>query len=152
MFEPIDLKHLVAQCIQVAAPKYTGNIEFDTKIEEAVVRNADEKTLTLAIMNLIENAIKYAKDTPSIVVRLAMNKDNNYCLEVADFGQGIPKTEREHIFDKFYRVGNEDTRKTKGTGLGLYIAKEIIKAHKGQISVRSNQPKGTVFSIVLPNI
>lgn len=152
MFEKIDLKHLVAQCIQVAAPKYTGTIKFETKIEEAVIQNADQKTLTLAIMNLIENAIKYAKDTPSIIVRLAMNKDNNYCLEVADFGQGIPKTEREHIFDKFYRVGNEDTRQTKGTGLGLYIAKEIIKAHKGQISVRSNQPKGTVFSIVLPNI
>ncbi|MFK7795926.1 MAG: sensor histidine kinase [Aureispira sp.] len=152
MFEPIDLKHLTSKCIQMAAPKYTGTIEFDTKIEAAMVRNADQKTLTLAIMNLIENAIKYAKDTSNIIVRLTVGKDNNYCLEVADFGQGIPKTEQKHIFNKFYRVGNEDTRKTKGTGLGLYIAQEIIKAHKGQIAVRNNQPKGTVFSIVLPKI
>ncbi|MGH1337415.1 MAG: sensor histidine kinase [Aureispira sp.] len=152
IFEPIDLNALTKKCIQMAAPKYSGDIEFDSTLEEAFMKNADQKTLTFAVMNLIENAIKYAKDSSKIMVKLALGKDNNYCLEVADFGQGIPKTEREHIFNKFYRVGNEDTRKTKGTGLGLYIAKEIVKAHKGQILVRSNQPKGSVFSIVIPKI
>lgn len=152
IFEPTDLKTLAKQCIQMAAPKFSGDIEFDSKIEEALVKHADQKTLTFALLNLIENAIKYATDTSKIIVRLALGKDNNYCLEVEDFGQGIPKAEREHIFEKFYRVGNEDTRKTKGTGLGLYIAKEIVKAHRGQISVRSNQPQGSIFSIVIPKI
>lgn len=152
IFEPTDLKALATKCIEIAAPKYEGDIELQSNIEEALVHNADKKTLTFAIINLIENAIKYATNTSKIIVRLDVGKDNNYCLEVEDFGQGIPKTEREHIFEKFYRVGNEDTRKTKGTGLGLYIAREIVKAHRGQISVRSNQPKGSVFSIVLPKI
>lgn len=152
IFEPTDLKNLAQQCIQIAAPKYTGSIEFNSKIEEALVNRADKKTLTFAVLNLIENAIKYAKDTSKIIVKLALSKDNYYHLEVIDFGQGIPKTEREHIFDKFYRIGNEDTRKTKGTGLGLYIAKEIVKAHRGQLSVRNNKPQGSIFSIVIPQI
>ena len=58
---------------------------------------------------------------------------------------------KRRIFEKFYRVGNEDTRKTKGTGLGLYIVNEIVRAHKGSISVSDNTPKGTIFSIVLPH-
>ena len=58
---------------------------------------------------------------------------------------------REKIFNKFYRVGNEDTRKTKGTGLGLFIVKEIVKAHKGTINIHDNRPKGTIFRISLPN-
>ncbi len=152
IFEPTDLNALIRKCIQLAAPKYSGKIEFDSQVEDALLKKADQKTLTFAILNLIENAVKYAKDTSKIMVKLAMSKDNAYCFEVADFGQGIPKIERERIFEKFYRVGNEDTRKTKGTGLGLYIAKEIVKAHRGQIAVRSNQPKGSIFSIVIPKI
>jgi signal transduction histidine kinase len=76
---------------------------------------------------------------------------NQYNLEIVDFGQGIPKSERENIFNKFYRIGNEDTRKTKGTGLGLHIVKQVITAHKGFISVKANVPNGSIFSILLPD-
>ncbi|HRF41530.1 MAG TPA: ATP-binding protein, partial [Saprospiraceae bacterium] len=57
---------------------------------------------------------------------------------------------KSRIFDKFYRIGNEDTRQTKGTGLGLYIVDQIVKAHGGSISVRDHQPAGSVFLILLP--
>ena len=72
-------------------------------------------------------------------------------FEVADNGTGIPTTEKRKIFEKFYRVGSEMTRKTKGTGLGLFIVAQIVKLHNGVISVADNAPKGTVFKIVLPS-
>ena len=104
---------------------------------------------TSVITNLIENAIKYSE--PDTEVRIKLHSDNsNVFLEVADNGSGIPENEKGKVFDKFYRVGNEDTRKTKGTGLGLYIVQHIVKMHNGKIEVRNNHPSGTVFEIRLP--
>jgi two-component system, OmpR family, phosphate regulon sensor histidine kinase PhoR len=71
-------------------------------------------------------------------------------LRVADQGYGIAESERRKIFRKFYRIGNEDTRRTKGTGLGLYIVERIVSLHGGKIHVMSNQPQGTVFEIKFP--
>ena len=67
-----------------------------------------------------------------------------------DQGIGISDKEKNKIFTKFYRIGNEETRKTKGTGLGLYIVKHIVNMHQGKIEVRDNHPTGTVFEIRLP--
>lgn len=150
-FEPLDLVGLAQKCIQIIAPKFAGSIDFENQLDQATINQGDPQTLSFALLNLLENAAKYAKDGSRIIVRLLNNIEKNaYCIEVADFGKGIPKKEREHIFNKFYRVGNEDTRQTKGTGLGLYIAREIVKAHRGKIFVRDNQPKGAVFTITLP--
>ncbi|HHH49383.1 MAG TPA: sensor histidine kinase, partial [Saprospiraceae bacterium] len=71
-------------------------------------------------------------------------------LKIIDNGIGIPDKEKKHIFEKFYRVGNEDTRKTKGTGLGLYIVKRIVEAHAGKITIEDNQPTGSIFIINIP--
>ena len=68
-------------------------------------------------------------------------------LEISDFGIGIPNEERISIFEKFHRVGNEETRSQKGTGLGLYIVKEICKAHKAEITISDNTPRGSRFQI-----
>ena len=72
-------------------------------------------------------------------------------FEVADYGIGIPVKERAKVFHRFYRIGNEDTRSTRGTGLGLYIVKQIVKIHKGKIQILDNLPKGTIFKIILPS-
>ncbi len=150
-FEPIDLVDLSKKCIQIITPKFQGNIDFENQLDQATIKQGDPKTLSFVLLNLLENAVKYAQDGRKIIVRLLnSNEKNAYTIEVADFGKGIPKQEREQIFNKFYRVGNEDTRQTKGTGLGLYIAREIVKAHRGKIFVRGNQPKGSVFTITLP--
>jgi two-component system, OmpR family, phosphate regulon sensor histidine kinase PhoR len=74
-----------------------------------------------------------------------------FVFEVSDKGIGIPLKERSKVFQRFYRIGNEDTRNTKGTGLGLYIAKQIVKAHRGKIQILDNQPVGTIFKITLPS-
>jgi len=148
-FEAVNLSAIVQDCIDYYASKYKGSIVFEDTEEAMVLPQADASTLTSVVMNLIGNAIKYAKN--SELIRINLNTDKDYCvLEVADNGIGVPKEERESIFEKFYRVGNEDTRKTKGTGLGLYIVKQVVQAHKGQISVRDNQPQGAIFSIKLP--
>jgi len=71
-------------------------------------------------------------------------------FRIADNGLGIPDGEKKKIFQKFYRVGHEETRKAKGTGLGLYIVKKILSLHQGSVSVKDNQPKGTIFEVALP--
>ena len=107
--------------------------------------------MTFALSNLIENAIKYAQDTSEIIVRLGSGKESQYCLEVADFGQGIPKVEREHIFEKFYRVQSGNVHNVKGLGLGLFYVKKIVEAHNAKIRVESEVGKGTTFFIRFRN-
>jgi signal transduction histidine kinase len=80
-----------------------------------------------------------------------LTSNNERCvIEISDKGIGIDQSERKKIFEKFYRIGNEDQRKTKGTGLGLYIVDQIVRAHNGSITVSSNQPQGTIFNVFLP--
>ncbi len=103
----------------------------------------------LAINNLLENAVKYAPSDSAITVEL-LRQDEELVLSVADEGEGIPDEEKGKIFRKFYRIGNENSRKTKGTGLGLYLTSKIIQQFKGAILVRNNAPKGSVFEITAP--
>ena len=77
-------------------------------------------------------------------------KKEQVWLEIADNGIGIADIEKKKVFERFYRIGNEDTRKTKGTGLGLYIVDQIVKAHQGTITIRDNRPQGTIFTVQLP--
>lgn len=101
--------------------------------------------------NLIENAVKYSPQNSTIRVAL---KEETDCiiLKIADEGLGISDEEKKKIFQKFYRVGNENTRKTKGSGLGLYLCKEIILQHRGKIAVDNNIPKGTIFTVTFSTI
>ena len=69
-------------------------------------------------------------------------------IEVKDEGPGIANTEKKKVFDKFYRSGNEQTRSTKGTGLGLYLCKQIAGKHKGKIVLTDNKPAGSIFTVV----
>ncbi len=106
----------------------------------------DQIAITSVISNLIENAIKYSPACAEVLVSLVPQGDQ-ILLEVADHGPGIPDGEKTRIFEKFYRIGNEDTRQTKGTGLGLYIVKKVLEMHQAQVSVSDNLPVGTKFEI-----
>ena len=92
-------------------------------------------------MNLVENAIKYSEPSTEITVSLTESGDK-VLLSVADQGIGIADNEKDRVFNKFYRIGNEDTRKTKGTGLGLYIVKRLVEIYSGEISITDNKPVG----------
>jgi two-component system phosphate regulon sensor histidine kinase PhoR len=107
----------------------------------------DKFALSSMINNLVENAIKYSGPCEVVEVKL-QRKEQSVHLMVADHGIGISDTEKPRIFDKFYRVGNEDTRNTKGTGLGLFIVKHVLDKHEATIKVRDNKPSGSIFEVV----
>jgi signal transduction histidine kinase len=120
---------------------------IDAEIEPKVEITGDKFALTSVVTNLIENAIKYSGPCETVGVKL-FRKDDKVFLQVADHGIGIPDVEKSRIFDKFYRVGSENTRNTKGTGLGLYIVKEVLDKHEASIKVKDNRPVGSIFEVV----
>ncbi len=109
----------------------------------------DKHGLYSVFYNILENAIKYSDETKDIKIRSEINP-NHFSVEISDLGKGIPQNEKEKIFEQFYRSGNEEIRSTKGTGLGLYIAKKMIDLHHGRIEVGDNIPRGSIFTIYLP--
>jgi len=111
--------------------------------------NGDKFMLQIALNNLVENAAKYAPKNTVIDVRLEENA-GQLRLVVKDEGPGIPVDERERIFLKFYRIGNENTRKAKGSGLGLFLTRRIVQQHGGTIIVKDNVPAGAYFEITWP--
>lgn len=122
---------------------------ISANIEDAITITGDERMIQIAISNLLDNAIKYSPKTSPI--ELVLKKDNANCIiKIIDNGPGIPDKEKNKIFQKFYRMGNEDTRKTKGTGLGLYLTQKIIQKHKGHIAIYDHVPTGSIFVIELP--
>jgi len=124
----------------------SNRVPIHTDIEEDIKYNGDEFALTSVIINLIDNSIKYSKDTSS--VNISLKKENGGIdFTVRDSGVGIPDEEKQNIFNKFYRIGSEEKRSTKGTGLGLYIVKQVLEKHDATISVKDNQPTGTIFQL-----
>ncbi len=124
------------------------DVKFHTNLIPDVHAIADGPALETAFSNIVENAAKYANNQP---VNIHLNHDSEYvAISVADQGPGIPEHEKKLIFNKFYRIGSEETRTTKGTGLGLYICKKIISDHGGTVSIEGNEPKGSVFVITIP--
>lgn len=121
-------------------------------MEPEIWIKADRFALTNAVTNLIENAIKYSPANEAIEVRLWSDADKDTIqFSVADQGVGIAPAEKKRIFNKFYRVGQEGTRKTKGTGLGLYIVRTVLEMHDAQIKVKDNTPKGSIFEVTFRN-
>ena len=108
----------------------------------------DKFYFTTAILNILENAVKYGKDNLNISISATSNQ--NFEVSIADNGIGIPKKELPFLFDKFYRVGNKEIHNVKGLGLGLYYTNQIVKAHEGKITVESEVNTGTTFTIKIP--
>jgi K+-sensing histidine kinase KdpD len=98
--------------------------------------------------NLIENSLKYAGEKQDIVVYLSRQK-NHIKFGVKDLGPGIQKELKFRIFQKFYRIGNEEVRTQKGSGLGLFIVSELVKMHHGEVMYMDNTPSGSNFQITL---
>jgi signal transduction histidine kinase len=130
----------------------TGSHRLTAFIQPGIQLQADRFMMQLLLNNLVENAVKYAPKGTEIQVRLYAETEEeenepSLKLEICDEGEGIDPAERKRIFQKFYRIGNENTRKSKGSGLGLYLAKKIVEQHGGAIEVLDNEPKGTCFQI-----
>lgn len=140
-----DLLHETLVRMRARFPKRS----FTDAIDEGAYIQGDALLLQLLFNNLIENAVKYSPADQPVHVELHTT-DAHIRLSIADKGLGIPQHEKHKVFSKFYRVGNENTRKTKGTGLGLYLSQKIAADHHTTIRIEDNQPTGCIFTIEFP--
>ncbi|MFM1854672.1 MAG: hypothetical protein RL164_1990 [Bacteroidota bacterium] len=146
--ENIDLSLLSVQLTERYQKRYKS-LQFKIEVPEGLNLKADPNMLETILVNLLENAIKYGGAEQEIAIK-AIPLDRFITLTISDEGPGIAANERTHIFEKFYRIGNEDTRKASGSGLGLYLVAELVHLHNGQVRCQENHPKGCVFEVILP--
>lgn len=145
--EEIDWADIVLKCGSDYATRYPERI-IHMNVEPDVFVKGDSLLLEIIVSNLVDNALKYSPKDAPVNISLA-RLDNMAELKVADAGSGIEKTERTKVFQKFYRLGNEATKRAKGTGLGLYLTKRIITSNGGTISIQDNPTGGSIFTVVL---
>lgn len=143
--EELDFSSLFKDCIRESKSRYPERV-FIEDIETEIEISGDSLLLQLMISNLLENAVKYSPKEKPITCRLKKT-GKAVMLNIIDEGIGVKDDEKSKIFEKFYRTGNESTRKTQGTGLGLYLCRKIAEDHNADISVTNNIPAGTNFAI-----
>ncbi|MEJ2012487.1 MAG: HAMP domain-containing sensor histidine kinase, partial [Anaerolineales bacterium] len=149
--EPIYLEGLVRECIEILRIQAESeHIALETDIDHGVPTvSGDRGQLKRLLLNLMTNAIKYNKSGGWVRVSIH-TKDGSLQMMIEDNGRGIPRESLPHLFDRFYRVPEQEAR-TAGTGLGLAIANRIVQAHGGTIEVDSTVGKGTKFIVTLPS-
>jgi len=125
------------------------NMVLEVNKKETPKVKIDKEKIGVVIQNLLENAIKYTEQGGKIKITLD-NDEKNVIFKIEDSGVGIPKSQQDRIFTKFFRAENVTRMETNGTGLGLYTTKNIVQAHKGQIWFESEENKGTTFYFTIP--
>lgn len=149
--ESVDINKMIEAVFKRLKPLANEkNIELIFESAREVVAEVDEVKLSLAVMNLIENGIKYNKGEEGFV-SVTLDADHQFfTVEVSDSGIGIPEEEQKHIFERFYRVDKSHSREIGGTGLGLAITRSTVLKHRGSIKVSSEPGVGTTFSVKIP--
>jgi len=148
--ETFNVRTVLQEIITEFTQRYPDR-DIDSKIENDFSIKGDPTLFKIAVSNLVENAIKYAPRNLPIHMH-SLDAGNKIKINIADQGPGVEETEREKIFEKFYRTGNEATKTAKGTGLGLYLVQKIIAAHHGSVQVLTNSPTGSIFVITIPQV
>ncbi|MCK4296174.1 MAG: GHKL domain-containing protein, partial [Candidatus Marinimicrobia bacterium] len=126
-----------------------SNITIDLTCEDNPVANINALLIEQAVVNIIDNAIKYSEPGSSIQVD-AFQSEEEVIISITDHGCGIEQKHLPHLFERFYRIDKARSRKLGGTGLGLAIVKHIVLAHNGRVDVESEVGKGSKFIIALP--
>ena len=145
---------LIKPMIRKALKHFSGFKDFECSLEispDAAAANVDKQAFMQIIQNLLSNAYKYRKEGSVCRVKIQTRKLGDFLeLMVEDDGIGVPESALDKIFDRFYQVRMDSARKIGGTGLGLYITKELVLLHKGKVTVASTLGEGTVFTLDLP--
>ena len=147
--EELDFSDLVLDVVQQFKNRYPSR-NIISQIDAAIDVKGDALLLKLLVSNLLENANKYSEKEKPISCLLT-KKGKVIELQVVDEGQGIVEEEKKNVFEKFYRIGNEQTRTTQGTGLGLYLCKKIAAYHLAEISITDNNRHGSIFCVIFIN-
>ena len=150
-FERADIKYLIEDLVSSVQERvrHTGfdiQLEGEDSLPPIMI---DKDAIVQAVNNLIDNSLKYSGKMKKVKVR-AFKEERNLVIAIQDFGIGIEKDKMDKIFDRFYRGGDELTRKVKGSGLGLTLVKHIVDAHHGSVHIESELGKGSTFSLKLP--
>jgi signal transduction histidine kinase len=146
----IELNELVAEAVEAARPTASERaLDIELVADDGPVVEGDRQRLAEVIDNLVSNALKFTPSGGRIEVRVARD-DGHARIDVADTGMGIPETEQERMFERFFRTSTATEHAIQGTGLGLAITKALVEAHQGEISFRSVEGEGTTFTIELP--
>jgi signal transduction histidine kinase len=150
-FVETDVAQVIAEVLQSYDYQMTNaGFEVQTDIQPGLpLALIDREALAQAVLNLLDNAVRYSAQARRIEVSLHP-RGGDIAIEVVDHGIGIPRAEHQRIFEKFYRVSKGLVHDTKGSGLGLAIVKHIVEAHRGRVTVESAPGKGSRFTILLP--
>jgi len=143
--ENIDFSSLVAQ--EIEQLQAVSEREINLQMQPDIYFKARASDLQQIIQNLLENALKYA---PTGEINVSLQEDEAIYLKVADQGIGIADDKKDKIFERLYRIDQSRTSEVNGSGIGLAIVKALVTKYRGSIHVEDNQPKGTIFTIILP--
>ncbi|MEM1068972.1 MAG: HAMP domain-containing sensor histidine kinase [Planctomycetota bacterium] len=148
--EPVRLDQLLHQCALAACVRYRLPVETVAVDAEAFIVHSQLVQLEILFRNLIDNAVKYAGSPPQVQVRVQADGDQKAVVSILDNGAGIPADQRRKVFGRFIRLGSELERSKPGTGLGLYLVRNVIKQIGGSIRVIDrDQASGTEFEVTL---
>jgi signal transduction histidine kinase len=150
-FEAGDLNACITQVVNMMRPfaRQHGFV-IETDLTACQEMCFDRDAVTQIVVNLLDNAIKYARQAEDKTIQVRTQSEGAYLvIEVEDHGPGVPHTQRKRIFEQFYRTESESTRQTTGTGLGLALVKEFAEAHQGFVQVAAAKPTGAVFRVGL---
>ena len=142
-FASIDLSNLISGL--ASRFQEIKQVKLLTDIEEDIRVFSDSQVLEIVVMNLLDNAVKYGMDK-DVTVHLCQ-QGNNGILKVIDQGLGIPDAEKKEVFQRFYRLEDEEYKGIEGTGLGLFIVKELLTKIDSTISIANNSPSGSVITV-----
>ncbi len=151
--EPVDLNEIVESAVDrfsLQATQKGGRLLCLIK-EDVEPIQGDRRLLTIAIGNLIDNALKYSVSAPEVMVKVVRN-GNWIELHVSDNGPGIPAVYHDKVFERYFRISNQDIHNVKGFGLGLSFVKQVVEMHKGVIILKNDSGKGTTFILRLPYV
>ena len=150
-FKVGNINKCIADVVKIMRP-YTAQRGFSIKTELGRVEQTtfDSDAVTQIAVNLLDNAVKYARNAEDKTITVRTGSDEQFTLiEVEDHGPGVPHRQRKKIFEQFYRSGAEATRETTGTGLGLALVKKFAQAHNGFVEIISAKPTGAIFRVAL---
>ena len=152
--QPLDLARLARRAIELTRRRHQLPVEaIRYEGPEALLLLGNATGLETAVVNLLDNAVKYSKDKVEVEVDLRKNGDGQAHLRVKDAGIGMTRTHLRFVFKRFYRIGSEARRSRPGTGLGLFIVRSVVKGHGGTVMADSAGPdRGSTFTITLPGL